>query len=195
MTVAFVLGNGVSRSGLPLLHIQKLGKIYGCNALYREFTPDVLVATDRHIATQIQENGYAVKHRFYTRKPIEGLGAHRIPREYYGFSSGPNAVAVAAADQAHKIYMLGFDLGPSVHNKFNNIYAGTEFYKTVDSPPTFTGNWVRQLTTITKDFPDVQFVRVCSNTTARLPELDKLKNLQHEDLDTFVMRINNQKDL
>jgi hypothetical protein len=60
MTVAFVLGNGVSRSGLALEQIQKLGKIYGCNALYREFTPDVLVATDRLIATQIQENGYAV---------------------------------------------------------------------------------------------------------------------------------------
>jgi hypothetical protein len=195
MTVAFVLGNGVSRAGLPLLHIQKLGKIYGCNALYREFTPDVLVATDRLIATQIQTLGYAAKNRFYTRKPMPGLGAHAISREYYGFSSGPNAVAVAALDLADKIYMLGFDLGPSVHNKFNNIYAGTEFYKPVESPPTFTGNWVKQLTFITKDFPNTQFVRVCSNTTARLPELDKIKNLQHEDLDTFVMRINNQKDL
>jgi hypothetical protein len=195
MTVAFVLGNGVGRAGLPLLHIQKLGKIYGCNALYREFTPDVLVATDRLIAAQIQADGYAVKNRFYTRKPIEGQGAHSIPREYYGFSSGPNAVAVAAADGATRVYLLGFDMGPSVHNKFNNMYAGTEFYKPADSPTTFTGNWSKQLTTITKNFPKTQFVRVCSNTTARLPELEKIKNLQHEDLDTFVMRINNQKDL
>jgi len=195
MTVAFVLGNGVSRSGLPLDQIQKLGKIYGCNALYREFVPDVLVATDRPISAQIQETGYSARHRFYTRKPIPGLGALRVPQEYYGFSSGPNAVGIAALDLHYKIYMLGFDMGPSVHNQFNNMYAGTEFYKPSESLPTFTGNWVKQLITITKDFPQTQFVRVCGNTTARIAELDKIKNMVHEDLSTFVMRINNQKDL
>lgn len=195
MSVAFVLGNGVSRSGLPLEHIRTLGKVYGCNALYREFVPDVLVATDRPIATLIQETGYSAKHKFYTRKPINGLGALQVPREYYGFSSGPNAVGIAAKNQHTKIYMLGFDMGPNVNNQFNNVYAGTEFYKPVDARPTYTGNWVKQLTTITADFPNIQFVRVCGNTTARLPELDKIKNLTHEDLSTFVMRINNQKDL
>lgn len=195
MTVAFVLGNGVSRAGLPLEHIQKLGKIYGCNALYREFTPDVLVATDRGIAVAIQESGYPCKHKFYTRQPIEGLGAHRVPKEYHGFSSGPNAVAIASKDHAHKIYLLGFDLGPNSTNQFNNIYAGTEFYKPQGSVPTYTGNWVKQLTKIAKDFPNTQYVRVCGETTARIPDLISIKNLAHEDLATFVMRINNQKDL
>jgi hypothetical protein len=195
MTIAFVLGNGVSRSGLPLEHIQTLGKVYGCNALYREFTPDVLVATDRPIAQLIQETGYSARHRFYTRKPIPGLGAVAVPKEYYGFSSGPNAVGIAAKDQHGRIYLIGFDMGPNVHNQFNNMYAGTEFYKPNDSRPTFTGNWVKQLTTVAKDHPDTEFIRICGNTTARLPELDRIKNLTHEDLSTFVMRINNQKDL
>ena len=195
MTVAFVLGNGVSRNGLPLEHIQKLGKIYGCNALYREFTPDVLVATDRGISTAIQESGYPIEHKFYTRKPIEGLGAYRVPKQYYGFSSGPNAVGIAALDQSHKIYLLGFDMGPDLGNQFNNVYAGTEFYKPSGANPTYTGNWVKQLTKITKDFFGIQFVRVCGETTARIRDLDNIKNLSHEDLTTFVMRINNQKDL
>ena len=195
MTVAFVLGNGVSRAGLPLEQIQKLGKIYGCNALYREFTPDVLVATDRAIAQRIQETGYSSKNKFYTRKPMEGLGALRVPTEYYGFSSGPNAVGIAALDQHNKIYILGFDMGPSVHNQFNNIYEGTEFYKPRGSTPTYTGNWVKQLAKITKDFSNTQFIGVCGNTTARLPALDNIANLSHEDLATFQMRINNQKDL
>jgi len=195
MTVAFVLGNGISRNGLPLEHIQKLGKIYGCNALYREFTPDVLVATDRGISTAIQESGYPFKHKFYTRKPIEGQGSYRVPKQYYGFSSGPNAVGIAALDQSHKIYLLGFDMGPDSGNQFNNVYAGTEFYKPSGANPTYTGNWVKQLTKITKDFVDIQFVRVCGETTARIRELDNIKNLSHEDLATFVMRINNQKDL
>jgi hypothetical protein len=126
---------------------------------------------------------------------MPGLGALRVPQEYYGFSSGPHAVGIAALDLHNKIYMLGFDMGPSVHNQFNNMYAGTEFYKPSEAPPTFTGNWVKQLTTITKDFPRTLFVRVCGNTTASIAELNKIKNLEHEDLDTFVMRINNQKDL
>jgi hypothetical protein len=195
MTIAFVLGNGVSRSGLPLEHIKTLGKVYGCNALYREFTPDVLVATDRPIAQLIQETGYSARHRFYTRKPIPGLGALRVPSEYYGFSSGPNAVGIAALNQHTRIYMIGFDMGPSVNNQFNNMYAGTEFYKTPDAKPTFTGNWVKQIKTIATDFPSVELVRVCGNTTARIPDLDAIKNMTHEDLTTFVMRINNQKDL
>ena len=60
MTTAFVLGNGVSRQHLSLAQLQRRGKIYGCNALYREFEPDVLVATDRPIATAIQESGYEI---------------------------------------------------------------------------------------------------------------------------------------
>jgi hypothetical protein len=67
MTRAFVLGNGVSRRGIDLEQLRLYGKIYGCNALYREFTPDVLVATDRPIATAIQESGYAQHNEFYTR--------------------------------------------------------------------------------------------------------------------------------
>lgn len=195
MTVAFVLGNGVSRAGISLEQIQKLGKTYGCNALYREFQPDVLVACDKPIATLIQETGYSAQHRFYTRKPIAGLGALPLPSQYYGFSSGPNAVALAALEQHTRIYMLGFDMGPVGNNQFNNVYAGTEFYKAPNDKPTFTGNWVKQLTTVAKDFPCVDFVRVCGPTTAVLHELGKINNVRHEDLATFVMRINNQKDL
>ena len=59
MTTAFVLGNGVSRQAVDLNRLKSLGKIYGCNALYRDFTPDILVATDKPIATEIQNSGYA----------------------------------------------------------------------------------------------------------------------------------------
>lgn len=195
MTIAFVLGNGVSRRGLPLEHIQTLGKIYGCNALYRDFIPDVLVATDPAISKAIQASGYANQHVFYTRKPVEGLGAQRVPEPYYGYSSGPIAIALAALDQQQRIYLLGFDMGPNKYNQFNNIYQSTEFYKPAGSVPTYTGNWMRQLVKIAKDFRQTQFIRVCGDTTAQLPELESISNLAHEDLLTFQMRINKQKDL
>lgn len=195
MTRAFVLGNGISRQGIDPNQLQMVGTVYGCNALYREFTPDVLVSTDRPIATHIQESGYSARHRFHTRRPIPNLGAQEVPKPYFGFSSGPIATALAAQDGHTHIYLLGFDMGPTANNTINNLYAGTEFYKRVDAPPTFTGNWIKQLCRITKDYPTVQFVRVQGATTAKIVELDQVPNLTHLDLATFIDRINNKKDL
>lgn len=195
MTIAFVLGNGLSRKGIGLDDLKHRGKVYGCNALYRDFVPDVLVATDKPIATRIQESGYPSKNKFYTRRPIEGLGAKVVPKQYFGFSSGPIATGLAALDGNTHIYLIGFDMGPNKEQKFNNLYADTEFYKTSQATPTFTGNWVKQLTQISKDFPNTSFYRICGTTTARLPELDSIKNLYHIDLTSFLDRINNQKDL
>lgn len=195
MSIAFVLGNGISRKGIPLDDLSQQGFLYGCNALYREFTPWVLVATDTPIATAIQDTGYAKTNRFYTRKPKVGSGAHRVPQEYYGFSSGPVAVGIAADDAMERIYLVGFDLGPDANNKFNNVYAGTEFYKTVDAVPTYTGNWIRQIKTVVKKYPKTQFIRVCGPTTADIDDFRHVSNFSSMDMATFLDRINKQKDL
>jgi hypothetical protein len=195
MTTAFVLGNGTSRAVINPKQLRSYGQIYGCNALYRDFTPDVLVATDRPIATAIQESGYALKNRFYTRKPIDRMGAVRVPADYYGYSSGPIAASLAAYDQNTVIYLLGFDLGPTANNKINNLYAGTEFYKPPESLPTFTGNWIKQISQIVKDFASVNFVRVVGTTTADVPDLKKFKNLAHLSMCEFLDHINNETDV
>lgn len=194
MSIAFVIGNGISRRDIPLDNLKRFGKTYGCNALYRDFIPDVLVATDKPISTYIQETGYSREHRFYTRRPIDGLGAWKLPKEYYGYSSGPNAVGLAASEHHNAIYMIGFDMGPTTNKGFNNVYADTDFYKSALDLPTFTGNWVKQLAKITHDYSNTRFIRVCGETTARIQELDALKNLRHESTAIFLDRINNKKD-
>jgi hypothetical protein len=195
MTTAFVLGNGVSRQNIDLHTLQQCGQIYGCNALHREFAPDVLVATDRPIAEHIQHSGYSQQHRFHTRRPLPGLGAQPIPKPYFGFSSGPVAVGLAAVDGHRRIYLLGFDLGPSPEKTINNVYAGTEFYKPRNATPTFTGNWIRQLMQIMQEHRQVSFARVHGVTTAHIPQFDDVPNLDRLDLAVFLDRINNKKDL
>jgi hypothetical protein len=195
MSAAFVLGNGVSRLSVDLNHLKQRGRIYGCNALYREFAPDVLISTDKGIAQTIQNSGYAQKHLMYTRKPLPGLGARTVPQSYFGFSSGPIAVGLAALDKHLAIYLVGFDMGPNVSNKFNNVYADTEFYKKSSSLPTFTGNWVRQIVTVCKDFPNASFHRVMGDTTASITELNNIDNLRNMPMTEFLDRINNTKDL
>lgn len=187
---AYVLGNGVSRLEVNLDHLKQHGTIYGCNALYRSFTPAVLVATDTPIAKEIQELGYSKINTLYTRRPTKDSGALVVPKPYFGFSSGPIAVALAANDKHDPIYLVGFDMGPTETNKFNNVFAGTPHYKPMGSQPTFTGNWVKQITKVCQDHPNRQFYRVVGSTTARLPELENIPNLAHVSMTDFLAQVN-----
>lgn len=193
---AFVLGNGVSRANIDIDHLLKLAPTYACNAVYRTHAVTALVATDRPIAQAIQDSGYSRRHRFYTRRPAPNTGAQAVPKEYFGFSSGPIALAIAAKDCAgSRIYMLGFDLGPSEKGGFNNVFADTEFYKKREAAATFTGNWIRQLVKVMTDNPQTQFVRVHGPTTATISEFEAVQNHQRLEISEFLQRINNPKDL
>jgi len=57
--IVFCIGNGESRKDFDLEKLRPHGKIYGCNALYRDFTPDVLCAVDMGIMHEIYNSGYA----------------------------------------------------------------------------------------------------------------------------------------
>lgn len=41
------------------------GKLYGCNAIYRDYTMDILVASDLNMQHEIYASGYASKHTCY----------------------------------------------------------------------------------------------------------------------------------
>jgi len=194
MTVAFVLGNGVSRQSVDLNWLKTQGHVYGCNAIYREFVPDVLISTDPPISERIQHEGYSAQHVHYTRKPLPDTGARKIAQQYYGYSSGPAAVGQAAIDGHDAVYLIGFDMGPTRVGRFNNIYADTEFYKKSSANPTFTGNWVRQLKTITKDYPQVDFFRVTGETTAEIRDLLGIANMTHIPMGQLEYYINTPKD-
>lgn len=192
---AFVLGNGRSRAPINVNQLLNLGSVYGCNALYRSHSPTALVATDKAIAEEIQKSGYAQKNKFYTRRPIPGLGALEVPKQYFGFSSGPLAAGIAALDRHSEIYLLGFDMGPNELGKFNNLYADTPYYKRSHDPPTYTGNWSRQIQRICQDFPKIKFIRVHGSTTADIAEFKNISNLEKMLFADFVERINKPKDL
>jgi hypothetical protein len=189
MSAAFILGNGQSRLAVNLNKLMEVGTVFGCNGLYRDFIPHCLVATDRPIAEEIQNSGYAQKHRFHTRKPIESLGGKFLVKEYKGFSSGPNAAALALVDGHSDIYLIGMDLG-TTNGMFNNIYAGTQFYKKELDPPTFPGNWINQVVTLTKDFESRQFWRVEGPESAFVPQFNKIPNMRILSMDKFLEKVN-----
>ena len=67
MTKVFCIGNGESRLGYDLNKLRKYGNIYGCNAIYRDFMPDVLTAVDQGIMHEIYHAGVAQKIPCYFR--------------------------------------------------------------------------------------------------------------------------------
>lgn len=71
---AIVIGNGASRAGfdLSLIKNHKGGLLaagalqsYGCNALYRDFAPNFLVAGGDDMLKEIAESGYTNDHIVY----------------------------------------------------------------------------------------------------------------------------------
>ena len=71
----FCIGNGQSRSPVDLIKLRPHGKIYGCNGLYRDFTPDVLCTVDGPMMHEIYQSGYADNNETWFRdwNPVPGM--------------------------------------------------------------------------------------------------------------------------
>ena len=64
---AFCIGNGTSRLGFDLNKLRGKGTIIGCNALYRDFKPDILVCVDSGITHEAYQSGIAKDVECYFR--------------------------------------------------------------------------------------------------------------------------------
>jgi len=186
--VAFVLGNGNSRRNIVLEELSNVGVIYGCNALYREFSPEYLVAVDAKMILEINKSGYQNKHEVWTNpnRAYERMNNFNFFQPSKGWSSGPTALWLAVQHKWKEIFILGFDFkGLDNGKKFNNIYANTPNYKKSSDSATFFGNWARQTKTVIKENPDVIFKRVIDKGNYTPEDLEKLDNFQNIDKEFF----------
>lgn len=67
MSKVFIVGNGESRKKVDLMQLNMMGKVYGCNALYRDYTPDVLIVVDGGMQHEVYTSGYPLKNKCYFR--------------------------------------------------------------------------------------------------------------------------------
>ena len=190
MTRAFVLGNGRSRIGVNLKKLGKRGTIYGCNALYREYNPDYLIAVDPKMIVEICNSGYQLQHEVWTNPnsrydKYKGLRFFKSPR---GWSSGPTALQKACVDGHKEIFILVFDYY-GIENHFNNVYADTANYKRSNEAATYYGNWMRQTETTFKEYPDKYFYRILSPETQVINEWQKINNLKQITYDQMYEMI------
>jgi hypothetical protein len=179
--VGFVLGNGTSRKGIDPIELRPYGKIYGCNALYRTFQPDYLVAVDVKMVLEINKAGYQHHNTVWTNpnktySKIQNLNFFHPSK---GWSSGPTALWLASQHAYDRIYILGFDYkGLDDGKKLNNIYADTVNYKKSTDGATFFGNWLRQTAAVIKENPNITYYRVITSDNYTPDELNKFNNLK-----------------
>ena len=73
----FVLGNGESRKNIDVELLKSKGKVWGCNALYREHEVDGLIAVDPMLEHEIYRSGYCDHNKVYFRD------WENMPNEHY----------------------------------------------------------------------------------------------------------------
>lgn len=177
---AFVLGNGTSRAKLNLENIKTHGVVYGCNALYREFVSDYLIAVDVKMVNEIAATGYQNTNQVWTN-PNKGINTKtniNFFSPHKGWSSGPTALWFAS-QQGHKnIYIAGFDY-QGINGKFNNVYSDTFNYKRSGDSATFFGNWLNQTERTIREHPNIKYYRLMEQGGFVPDKFTLLKNLHH----------------
>tara|TARA_Y100000385_G_scaffold187296_1_gene193596 strand:- start:526 stop:1335 length:810 start_codon:yes stop_codon:yes gene_type:complete len=192
--VAFVLGNGTSRASIDPESLLGKGTIYGCNALFRTFSPHYLIAVDTKMIKEISTAGYQLKNSVWTNpnkytREISGLN---LFSPNLGWSSGPTALNFASLNGAETIYILGFDYrGLGKKNELvNNLYSGTVNYKQQHDRATYFGNWQRQTSMVIKRNPRTRYIRVVEKAEYFVPEnLIGLENLEHQTIFKFKQNL------
>ena len=177
---AVIIGNGQGRLPFDLSNLKKpqglLGattvQTYGCNALYRDFTPDFLVVTGNNgIVEELATSKFVEDNIVYSNALhlLENPGKfYLIPYDPYA-DAGTAAAYIAAFDGHTKIYLLGFD-GYDTEGHNNNIYAGTNGYDPLWEFEVDKDKFVNNRVQLINTYPDVDFVWVTQSGRSTVPE-------------------------
>jgi len=155
---------------------------YGCNAIYRNFKPDFIVATGDGIVKEIAESTVDKTNIIYAyNKNLEKYpGKFNLLPQNPELNAGAIAAYMAAFDGHKRVYLLGFDGIDTIGNNYN-MFAGTPNYPPLDYP-IYEESWIRNLDTVMQVYNDTEFVRVAPSQRFRQPEQWK-DNLNYRQID------------
>lgn len=188
-TNAVIIGNGRSRLNFDLNQLKERFVTYGCNGLYRDFSPDILVSMDIHMVTEIINSRAHHRLKFYTQhvNDIDLLAGNGEPINFVKTytatpDSGTAAVELACDNNHPHIYIIGFDYHQGEHN---NVYAGTANYhpKNYSTPMIQDDKWRSRLYNIVKRYPDIEFYRITDEEPNQsLPNMNYLTIEQFKEI-------------
>lgn len=180
---AYIIGNGESRLGFNLSTLPK--DTYGCNALYRDYTPDYLIVIDLPIYQEVIASGYNVQNIVYTNrsnmKRVQG-NSHLIPyNPYYG--AGTTAMHIAINDGHTNLICIGFDCGVDGPN--NNVYKDTNAYRSKEEIVN-QNVWGEQIYKMMLSYPNVTWTFVEGTLPKKFTELTNCKIISYTSLKDII---------
>lgn len=197
MRPVLIIGNGESRKSLNLENFRNQFTLVGCNALHRDHRVDHLICCDNRMVKEALANHLSSKTKIYTRemwykdhrKIGKNKNVHLLPDLPYKGSSRPDQpthwgsgsyALLLGCLLSDDIHIIGFDLYGS-HGKINNIYKGTENYRSYDKPPVDYSYWIYQNQKIFHCYPQKNFF-IYNQSSWILPDEWLCKNVHYKKL-------------
>jgi len=196
---AVVIGNGLGQRIIDLKLLKKERgfqgsktlRLYGCNALYRDFDPDFLVVTRdtiaKEIATQNLKSGdYCKNNIVYSsvKNILEYPGNFHVIPQNPGWNSGAIAAYLACFDGHTKVYLIGHDIIDTPGADYN-IYTGSNGYHDQSGIGAF---YETCMLTVFRTYNQTDFVFVNKTGKGNFPESWKAcLNVRRLNLREFVL--------
>ena len=181
----FLIGNGKSRENFDLERLRGKGTIIGCNALYRDFAPDLLVAIDAKMLTELHKAGYCNNHDCIipNNRTVNVPRAMRWKTDGFNTSGCFSLKFISQLMNPKYCFMLGMDNYPG------NIYDGTANYS-VNTLQNFSGVGNYYLNAL-KGPGDTIFVNVNSEDKwpREVHQTGRYKFMAYDDFEIVLDRI------
>lgn len=194
---AHIIGNGLSRKNfnLQLLTgqvggeggVRSVGQSYGCNILYKDFSPTFLVVFQKTLCAEIANSGYCEDNIVYSnaRHILSNPGAFHLYPHYYNAPTGVLAAHIAAADGHNTLYLLGFDWYKQGNE--NIYFEQHDLYNTIQEIEGQNKKFTDALVRLMNMYPDTEFVRVSTINNSLYPdELNWCKNFRQIDYSHYI---------
>lgn len=189
--IGFAIGNGESRAGFDLDWCKQFGPVVGCNAIYRDWTPDALVCVDGRMIDEAvnagwrgplytawmdyKTNKYTLSD-WWTKKFIEGYTITK-------WAGGPVSVAVLhLVYHCEDIVLIGHDFNLSSDGTSKNLYLNTPNYDKTGDPARKQGHLVAAFQRLDLGFKTLQMYHAGPHEY-RLPALHgRMHWMTHDEL-------------
>jgi hypothetical protein len=190
--VAFLIGNGLSRKNINLELLRGKGTVIGCNALYRDFVPDVLLAIDHHMINQIGKSKYPDNNYFVVPTMLEDLKLKEISENKNIYilpidlfkTCGCAGIHYCGLLKINLVYLIGFD-----------CYGDTIYVHTAGYGGKFNQNRYKQFVEFYEKamqlYPSTKYINVIKDGKDGIsPRLqDKHYNYDILDMDEFIFNV------
>lgn len=170
--IAHVIGNSTSRKGFDLNlltgqfggqdGVQSVGQTYGCNLLYKDFSPTFLVCINKIICSEIAKSGYTEDNIVYSniKNITQHEGHFHLYPQLFTANTGSLALRLACADGHKKIYMIGMT---TYNMPEDNIYFSSHNEYKKANVEGANNKFISDCTKIFLTYNDVEFFYVAKD--------------------------------